>query len=379
MRAVTVVSPEYEAVGQEAAARFWRFARIKADVLRCRAEDSHRVKLEALRDAAKSGWRFFFDADWWLTGPCQPEIRALLGPWLAGAPIPGTMADYQARDFGYDPRCRVTSGFLAFDPTLPMWDKVLALALKLQAAMDPNRDEVFLNAAAHHFGLPVRVIDSGWNWYMRQAYPYQPPRIRALHAGGFPVAERHAVLHAATSAPPPPNWSLDEAELVWLERVARVLVKRGMRRVVEFGPGASTRVLLAAGCDVTSCETDKRAFCMHAVDFGNQKNLTLRFTKHEPLLSGLDVPADWCFVDGPMGSLLVDGKARWHQLVWSATRCPFIILHDTKREGEKRSMSALGADHWDVTAVESPRGLAIISRGSKSLIDMLRRRKLLAV
>ncbi len=371
MRAVTVVSPEFEALGHEAAIRFWRYTGIEVDVLRCAAADGHRVKLEALRDAAKHGWRFFFDADWWLIRPCHEEIRALLGPWLAGSPIPGDMADSDAREYGYDPRCRITSGFLTFDPMLPQWDKVIRLALELQDAVSRKCDEVYLNAAAHHLGLPVRVIDSGWNWYMRNKYPYEPSQIWALHAGGYPVTSRFQLLQAAATNSTTPSWSLDASELVWLQSLARKLCQQGLRRVVEFGPGASTSALLAAGSRVTTCETSARAYCMHAAHFQKHQNLTICLTHHEPQLSGLSALADWCFVDGPVGSLLVEGKSRWHQLCWSAARCNFILLHDSKRTGEQCSIAALKAAGWKVIDIESPRGFAILWRGCDDLITKL--------
>lgn len=380
MRAVTVVSPEYEGMGREAALRFERHTGIEVDVVRCAAVHGHRVKLEVLRDAAESGWRFFFDADWWLIQSCHQEIRALLGPWLAGAPIPGTVADGEGREFGYDPRSRITSGFLVFDPTLPLWGRVLRLALELQASVAlSRRDEVYLNAAAHHFGLPVRVIDAGWNWCLRPNYSYEPPQIWALHAAGHPLKARHQILHQAANKPPPPSWALDDAEMVWLRSVARFLVSRGMKHVVEFGPGVSTRALLDSGCEVTSCETNKRAFCIHTVRFQERARLALRLTRNEQALSGLDARADWCFVDGPMGSLLTDGKARWHQLAWSAARCRFIILHDSKRPGEQRSLAALKAKGWSVTDVETPRGFAIVWRECDELIESLRQAGLTAL
>jgi hypothetical protein len=370
MRAVTVVSPEFERLGFEAAHRFWQFTGIDVDVVRCSAGDSHRVKLETLRDAAKSDWRFFFDADCWLVRPCHEQVRALLGPWVAGAPIPGVMADFQAREYGFDPRCRITSGFLAIDPNLPHWDAALRLALELQLS-DPNRDEVFLNSALHHFHLPVRVIDGGWNWYLSYPYGYQPNVIWAVHAGGCPVSERFPMLEQAAKLVTTDTWGLDDPEVAWLGKFARILVARGMQRVVEFGPGRSTGALLAAGCRVTSCETSPQYFCALRAAHAGESNLTLLLTRHEPGLSHLNAAADWAVVDGPLGSLQVDGKARWHQLTWSAARCGLILLHDSKRDGEQRSIQALRAEGWNVIDIETPRGFSLLWRGCEDVIEVL--------
>lgn len=371
MRAVTVVSPEFEALGFEAAHRFWQFTGIEVDVLHCTAADSHRVKLETLRNAAKSDWRFFFDADCWLVRPCHEQVRALLGPWVAGAPIPGAMADFQAREYGFDPRCRITSGFLAFDPTLQGWDAALDLALDLQST-DPKHDEVYLNAALHHFQVPVRVIDGGWNWYLSYAYGYQPNVIWAVHAGGCPVSGRFTMLERAAKQVTTDTWGLDDREVVWLEKIAGILAARGMRQVVEFGPGRSTGALLAAGCQVTSCETSPQYYCALRAANADQPNLKLLLTRHEPGLSGLDAAVDWALVDGPLGSLQVDGKARWHQLRWSAARCGLILLHDSKRDGEQRSIQALRSDGWNVIHIDTPRGLSILWRECEDVIEGLR-------
>ena len=371
IRAVTVVSPEFEPLGFEAAHRFWQFTGIDVDVVRCSPADGHRVKLQTLRDAAKSNWRVFFDADCWLVRPCHEQVRSLLGPWVAGAPIPGVMADFQAREYGFDPRCRITSGFMAFDPSLPSWDAALGLALDLQAS-DQNRDEVYLNAALHHFQVPVRVIDGGWNWYLSYPYGYHPNVIWAVHAGGCQVSERFSMLVNASKQVTTDTWGLDDEEVVWLGKVAGILVARGMRQVVEFGPGRSTGALLAAGCRVTSCETSPQFYCALRAANVDQPDLTLLLTKNEPGLSGLNAAVDWALVDGPLGSLQVDGKARWHQLAWSAARCGLILLHDAKRDGEQRSIQVMRADGWNVLDIATPRGFALLWRGCEDVIEALR-------
>ena len=365
MRAVTIISPGFEATGDEAAARFRRYAGIEVDVLRCESSDAHRVKLQAFADAAIHGWRWWFDADWWLLRHCENEIRETLGPWVAGTPIPVDQARDEGGAYGFDPRCRVTTGFVAFDPSLPNWDRALRLALDLQAHEGVRRDEVYLNAALHHFQVPVRMLDSGWNWCLQAVslYGYVPAVIHAIHAAGIAAAQKQARLsqaastHAGTANP----WSLDAVELAWLLRFATALCRAGHDRVVEFGPGLSTLALLQAGCRVTSCETNPRAFC--AATAVVPAEVALKLIPNEPGLGGLEAPCDWAFVDGPPGDLLVDGKSRWHALDWCRQRCQIIVLHDAKRAGEQQSIAALQGTGWAAHPVDTPRGLCVLTFG----------------
>ena len=365
MKAVTIISPGFEATGDEAVARFRRYAGAEVDVLRCAAGDAHYVKLQAFADAAAHGWRWWFDADWWLVHHCEGEIRETLGPWVAGTPIPVDRARAEGGEYGYDPRCRVTTGFVAFDPTLPNWDRALRLALDLQAHRDLQRDELFLNAALHHFRVPVRMLDSGWNWCFQAAslYGYAPAVIHAIHAAGIAPGQKAEGLHgAAQSCLNDVNpWSLDTTELAWLARFAALLRQAQQHRVVEFGPGRSTQSLLEAGCTVTSCETDVRAFCIASASL--PADVSVKLFVHEPGLGGLDVPCDWAFVDGPPGNLLVEGKSRWHVLDWCRTRCAIIVLHDAKRPGEQLSIAALQGMGWAVHPVDTPRGLCVLTLG----------------
>ncbi|MDB6137530.1 MAG: hypothetical protein JWO94_602 [Verrucomicrobiaceae bacterium] len=365
MRAVTIISPGFEQMGEEAARRVRTYAGVEVDVLRCDVEAAHRMKLQAFADAAHKGWRWWFDADWWLLRHCGPAFQHTLGPWVAGTPIPVDKARMEAPEYGFDPRCRVTTGFVAFDPALPRWDRALKLALELQAARGTGRDEIFFNAALHHFQVPVRMLDSGWNWCFQAAslYGYAPSVVHAVHAAGVPMMEKAARLEQAAEdhADKPNPWSLDDNELEWLKTFASFLAASGLRRVVEFGPGSSTRCLLGAGCQVTTCETDARACCIATAALPG--GCAVKLIRHEPGLGGLDALCDWAFVDGPPGHLLVDGKSRWHALEWCGSRCDLIVLHDSKRIGEQNSIAALLALGWNARHISTPRGLCLLTRG----------------
>ena len=268
---------------------------------------------------------------------------------------------------GYDPRCRVNTGFVVFDPTLPHWREVMKLALNLQQHLGDHCDEIYLNAALHRYQIPVRMIDSGWNWCLLDNHDgYTTDKVWSIHAAGIVPHMKHASLRGAAwiHEPRPNAWALDDEELVWLEGFARRLCSRGLRSVIEFGPGLSTHALHRAGCMVTSCETNPRAYSELTPLM--PAGVTLHLYKHEPALSGLRAAFDWAFVDGPAGDMLVDGKSRWHALEWCAQRCDLIVLHDAKRPGEQRSIAALVDAGWNAERVDTPRGFCLLTRGLAS-------------
>lgn len=366
MKAVTVISPGFEEVGEIACQRWRAFTGMEVDVMHSTAEGAHRAKLQAFTDARANGWRWLFDADWW---PLHwIDVGATLGPWVAGCPIPIEKAAKEGMEYGYDPRCRVTTGFIAFDPNLPNWDVAMRLARQLQAHRGAERDELFFNAAVQHFGIPVRVLDSGWNWCFQAAplYGYAPPKMRAVHAAGVAIPGKLAALQSAVAdyAEKANQWSLDAQELTWLESFAAAMCARHMPLVCEFGPGASTHALLKAGCHVTTFETDVRAHCIISAEF--HPFATSRLVRNAP---GMDIPtlgspADWVFVDGPPGGELVDGKSRWHALQWAALQCSVIVLHDALRDGEKASIAAMQAAGWMAHPIATRRGLCVLTYGS---------------
>ncbi|MDB6120243.1 MAG: hypothetical protein JWO08_4024 [Verrucomicrobiaceae bacterium] len=368
MKAVTIISPGFEQSGEEAVRRFREHAGVEVDVLRCDAATAHRVKLQAFADASKHGWRWWFDADWWLLRPCAKEIRGTLGPWVAGTPIPVDQARAEGREYGFDPRCRVTTGFIAFDPSLPQWNRAMKLALDLQAARGAGRDEVYLNAALHHFDIPVRTLDSGWNWCLQATtlYGYVPPIVHAIHAAGVPMAEKQARLdkEATTYEDLRNPWSIDARELTWLTSFARSMHEAGLRHVVEFGPGSSTHALMSAGGTITTCETDPRACCIATASLPERCDVKL--IPYQPGLGGLEAPCDWALVDAPAGHLLVDGKSRWYSLEWCSQRCRLIVLHDSKRPGEQASIVALEAMGWSTLHIDTPRGLCVLTHGPEA-------------
>lgn len=365
MKAVTIISPGFERTGGEAVRRVRELAGIEVDVLECEASAAHRVKLQAFADAARHGWRWWFDADWWLLRPCHEAMKETLGPWVAGTPIPVDQARTEGKEYGYDPRCRATTGFVAFDPTLPRWDRAMKLALDLQSARGAGRDELFFNAALQHFNIPVRMLDSGWNWCVQATslYGYTPATIHAIHAAGVPMAQKedHLLRAAEAYAGWADPWGLDEEELAWLSHFARVLVEAGLREAVAFSSDRSTRQLMEAGCTVITCDIDARACCIATVEL--PETCQVKLVPHEPGLGGLDIAFDWAFVDGPPGHLLVEGKSRWHVLEWCSSRCQIIVLHDSKRPGEQNSIAALQEQGWAVQHIQTPRGLCVLTHG----------------
>lgn len=143
-----------------------------------------------------------------------------------------------------------------------------------------------------------------------------------------------------------------------------------IKRLLEFGPGASTRIFLRAGVEsITSCEHDPawmgRARALYAAD---PRVRFWSYSNTDPVVvSGLpaELTFDAALVDSPQGyrpEHLRDGMARINTLRYALQRAPVVFLHDAKRDGEQRSLAALAAEGHTVTMRDTRKGIAVIKR-----------------
>lgn len=115
------------------------------------------------------------------------------------------------------------------------------------------------------------------------------------------------------------------------------------KRVLEFGPGASTQVFAAAGCDVVTCEYDGKWLAHYRQKFAGLPNVELRqFENTQPIkLAGQELGRfDLAFVDSPIGTktrsrLNTSEAADRHSDRW--------ILHDATRRGERETLNYFAA------------------------------------
>lgn len=157
------------------------------------------------------------------------------------------------------------------------------------------------------------------------------------------------------------------------EKALTQLVKHhGAQSILEFGPGASTRIFLATGVQrIISCEhTDIWAAKARELYKDDPRVLLLKYhnspaDKFTAPWSGDAPKIDLAFVDSPQGykpAHLEDGKARWNTLRFALQFAPVVAMHDAKRPGEQASLDWCKAQGYTVTMLDTQKGIAVVTR-----------------
>jgi len=157
-----------------------------------------------------------------------------------------------------------------------------------------------------------------------------------------------------------------EGELIFLENFCK---ERGIRNVIEFGPGKSTEAFARAGCHVHSYEPSELYFFKYRRKFNGMPNIEIRLLR----ITGfpLAYPIGWkdmydfAFVDSPVGASY-KYFSRLDTVLHSLTIAPLIGLHDAKRRKEKNTLDILAEIGWNVIA-QSPeedtrKGIVILEK-----------------
>jgi len=151
------------------------------------------------------------------------------------------------------------------------------------------------------------------------------------------------------------------------------IVDRGVGSVLEFGPGASTAVLLAAGISrIVSLEYQPEFLAAARERFARTIVDLLLYENAMPVtVPGLD-PAerfDLALVDSPIGSPRnrrplpgLEDFNRLNTCVLALERAPVVLLHDARRPWERNTLAELERRGHRVTMIETGKGLARIER-----------------
>jgi hypothetical protein len=152
---------------------------------------------------------------------------------------------------------------------------------------------------------------------------------------------------------------------------------RGMKRVMEFGPGASTLAMIEAGVEhIVSAECSplweaKARVSLHEyIDAGRVE--IIRFTNTVPVTFSQEVegPFDLVFVDSPVGiearsAVRHKGQencSRLNTMIAALDLAPVVLLHDAKRPGEQATLKRVADLGHRVTMIECVKGLARVDR-----------------
>jgi len=126
--------------------------------------------------------------------------------------------------------------------------------------------------------------------------------------------------------------------------IVRLVDRLGIRTVLEFGPGHSTSVFLALGCEVDSVESDNDRLMKMIHGFHGKKANIHPCSDGYPVKSpAFSVSKRWdlAFVDGPWGEEPGKFMPRLNSCLACFRRAPLILLHDTKRQNELRIIAVM--------------------------------------
>jgi hypothetical protein len=156
------------------------------------------------------------------------------------------------------------------------------------------------------------------------------------------------------------------------------LDRLGARSVLEFGPGASTRLFLEAGVSrILTCEYSDRWLRRAVREWGDEPRVEVRRFLNEPeaTIRGERIGAfDLAFADSPIGSNRREKLAgqeecsRLNTTLLALLHAPVVLLHDCHRPGEQATLERVKAKGYRVTilsggeASEVGKGVARIER-----------------
>jgi hypothetical protein len=149
---------------------------------------------------------------------------------------------------------------------------------------------------------------------------------------------------------------------------------QGVNSVLEFGPGNTTDLFIKAGVPrIITCEYIKKWYEVARERFAENMNVgVLLFTDTIPVVvEGLDPDEmfDFGFVDSPKGYAAAryahpgyEDCSRFNTTLFALERCKVVYLHDAIRALERGTLGRLNAMGYDHTFLDSPIGLARITK-----------------
>ena len=233
----------------------------------------------------------------------------------------------------------------------------------------------------HHFrwhgNLVERLLDRRKSKKRSQWFDRQIQAMREYQRNGkFDLSEPILELQLAKPLQYPPStpamkyltkarsgFGLRGAELSCLLSVVK---SKGIKSVLEFGPGVSTAVLAGANCKVKSLEPDPNHFAERKRQLEHQNIEVHYFQSGHPVVTSLaEASYDLGFITGP-SCQQYSFISRVDAIQYAASRCRFLLLHDTKRAKEQRGIEYLKQSGWQVDQhFDTERGLTLLSQSQR--------------
>ncbi|MFZ2276763.1 MAG: hypothetical protein WAW39_03145 [Prosthecobacter sp.] len=197
---VTICTPAYAHMREEAVAAFRRHFGLPVLVIECADSEGYetKMKLDLLVGPRKM---VFCDLDFRPIRSFPPVWQS--GAWCAvrdhGHKHPSSFASYDIEAHGLDALSYFNSGFFTCDLSKPQHAAVFSTARIIwQDVQEGKRppvgdfgDQFYLNAAVRQLGISISLLPVSMNWLRGYAehgmFPYVPRVIYAVHAAGVPL------------------------------------------------------------------------------------------------------------------------------------------------------------------------------------------------
>jgi hypothetical protein len=256
----------------------------------------------------------------------------------------------------FQPLCRLSSSLVR---------RVLDFQKKLRQLMF---HEILFASLAKEAGMRCLSWDRSAEFqHLFPSFRYRPEVNAPICGISHPVKD--AALHSEICSLEPAEfprrhlapcdgWSIFPDDYEFLVRFCR---KHGIRRVAEFGPGDSTMAFLDAGCRVVSFEHDA-AWLRHVVRrFHDDPCVELSHLPEGDLpdTSQLGFVPDLVFVDGPPARAEHE-KPRLAPCEWALATCGAFLLHDSNREGERRTLSQFEQKGMLIAEIPTEKGMVLV-------------------
>jgi len=128
--------------------------------------------------------------------------------------------------------------------------------------------------------------------------------------------------------------------------------REGIRTVLEFGPGRSTLMFAAAGCEVWTAECNECWFNHYRQLFADESAIQIVRFENVPLIQIPELEGkrfDLAFVDSPAGHEFPPGmSSRLNSCEFAALYTDRLLLHDAERAGEQATIAKVQNAGWRI-------------------------------
>lgn len=206
----TIITPGYEALGEEAVKRFQQHTGLPCNVLRFSGDSGFAYKL-ALPDLLPPVPVVFFDADLWLLRKTDFGPQIAKGA-VSAVPDPGTrdansFVSLDCEKLGLERRQYFNSGLFIADFSCEHVRAAFRRAAKILEDKTTHEitdygDQTALNMAIQRSGVPFHPMPAGFNFFMHavsHGYGSVPDLVYGLHAAGVKKADKLAHLKSLAS------------------------------------------------------------------------------------------------------------------------------------------------------------------------------------